>query len=301
VDVRAVKKAEQGDEVILRCQELWGDAAMDVHLSLHGGLLSAREVNASEEPLGPARMDGGDLVTDFEPFQPRTFAVRLAAPPARLRPPVSRPIALPYDLDVVGLEDQKEGGDFDGAGHSLPGELLASPLVVEGLRFQFGPAGGGAKNALTCAGQAILLPQGNYNRLYLLAAAVPAEKDTAGDGGARAVFLVDGQPVELTVQDFSGFVGQWDSRVVGGRVVGIGQTAPAFIRRDPIAWIADHRHARDGKNEPYVFCYLFKYRIDLAKGAKTLVLPKNDRLRILAATAALNSNDDTRPAQLLYD
>jgi alpha-mannosidase len=76
---------------------------------------------------------------------------------------------------------------------------------------------------------------------------------------------------------------------------------PGFIKRDPVAWVGTHRHAKDGRNEPYVFCYLFKYGIDLPKGAKVLVLPKNDRIRLLAAAAAFNTGDDTRPAQLLYD
>ncbi|MBE3123560.1 MAG: alpha-mannosidase, partial [Planctomycetes bacterium] len=129
-------------------------------------------------------------------------------------------------------------------------------------------------------------------RRYVLAAAV---------GHTRGVFTVGGKPVDVPMQDFTGFVGQWDSRVVDGRIVDPDHLVPAFIKRDPIAWVGTHRHGPDGKNEPYVFCYLFKYAIDLPEGTKSVVLPDNRRIRILAATVAADVNDDARPAALLYD
>jgi alpha-mannosidase len=64
--------------------------------------------------------------------------------------------------------------------------------------------------------------------------------------------------------------------------------------------VGTHRHAPGG-DEPYIFCNLFKYRLDLPKGATTLTLPKNSRIRIVAISAAKNTNDDTSPANLLYE
>ncbi len=294
VAVRAIKKAESGDEVIVRLQELEGRFADNVRISFASGIMAAREVNGSEAPVGPATIEDGDIVADFQPYRLRTFAVRLAAPPARLRPPVSKPIRLPFNLDVTSMDEEKDGGDFDGASHSLPAELMPATVTSQSVQFQFGPTAAPAeKNALSCAGQTIALPRGNFSRLYLLAAS------TGGD--AKATFLVDGRPTELAVQEFSGLVGQWDSRVVDGKIVDPDRIVPGFIKRDPVAWLGTHRHTADGKNEPYVFCYLFRYRIDLAKGARWLVLPKDENLRILAATVASDTNDDTRPAQLLYD
>ena len=76
--------------------------------------------------------------------------------------------------------------------------------------------------------------------------------------------------------------------------------APGFIKRTPVAWFASHRHSSDGANEPYAYSYLFAYAIDIPSGARTLVLPINDRIRILAMTVA-NEFGDVRPAQPLYD
>jgi len=76
--------------------------------------------------------------------------------------------------------------------------------------------------------------------------------------------------------------------------------APGFIKRTPVAWFASHRHSADGANEPYAYSYLFAYSLDVPAGAKTLVLPNNERIRILAITVA-NESGDVRPAQPLYD
>ncbi len=104
--------------------------------------------------------------------------------------------------------------------------------------------------------------------------------------------------------------GKWSDETVFGQLVmrlsadnqieGLANLRPAFIKRDEVGWVAAHRHAPGG-DEPYIYCNLFKYRLDLPKGASTLTLPKNSRVRIVAVSAAKNFNDDTTPAHLLYE
>ena len=111
------------------------------------------------------------------------------------------------------------------------------------------------------------------------------------------------------MQEWTGFVGQYDNREwdrefddvdyrCEGRVVGI---KTGFIKRDPIAWFCTHRHHPDKGNEAYKFSYLFKYGLDLPSSAKTLTLPDNPWIKILAVTASVNANDAARPARPLYD
>jgi hypothetical protein len=57
----------------------------------------------------------------------------------------------------------------------------------------------------------------------------------------------------------------------------------------------------DGRDEPYVFCYLYKYVFDLAADAGTLTLPDNDSIHIFRVTLADNPNDDAVAAGDLYD
>lgn len=295
VDVRALKKAEHGDHYVVRLQELWGRDAPGVLVSLGTGIAEAWELDGQERRIGDARLKDGRLVVDFTRFSPRTFAVRLAAPPARIQPPASTSVDLPFDTGVTSTDDEPSGGAFDAEGRSIPAEMLPAAVTSEGIGFQLSKT---AKNAVTCQGQTIEIPPGD--RLYLLAAATE---------DATATFAVGERHQELSVQPWTGFVGQFDDRVWDrefpkvdyrgeGHVVGF---RPGYIHRDPIAWFATHRHHPENGNEPYRFSYLFKYGLDVPPGATTLTLPDDPRIKILAATVASGRNDETRSAAPLYD
>ncbi len=75
---------------------------------------------------------------------------------------------------------------------------------------------------------------------------------------------------------------------------------PGYIKRADIAWFCSHRHAADGANEAYSYSYLFGYRIDLPAGARTLTLPNNDKIRVLAVSVA-HGDSEIHPAHQLYD
>ncbi|HEY9285144.1 MAG TPA: hypothetical protein VIP46_16950, partial [Pyrinomonadaceae bacterium] len=176
------------------------------------------------------------------------------------------------------------------------------------------PAPGGGPNALVPRGQTIKLPTGDFKRLYILAA--------SSDGDRRAVFRLGGRPVELTIQHWGGFVGQWDNRRwrpgpfklppgANRDAVERFQTrtnpyaemvavTPGFVKRAPLAWYASHHHRADGASEPYSYSYLFAYELELPAGARTLVLPDDERLRVMAVTAS-DEGGRVRPARPLYD
>jgi len=298
VAVKAIKKAEDSEQIIIRLQELHGKAAKNVQVSMASPIISAREVNGQEQTLGTATVRNGKLVFDMDAYHPRAFAVKLSNPDSKMSPPVCKPLDLAYDIDVVSFDSKKTDGDFDNQGRSIPGEMLPASIISEGITFKIGPTNPGRKNALTCTGQTIKLPSGNYNRLYLLAAA--AEGDTVGR------FKLDDEKIKLTVQDWTNYVGQWDNRV--WQTSGnwrhenkVRYIQPGFIKSAKIAWFCSHRHLYNGRNDPYRYSYLFKYKIELPEGAKLLKLPKNKRIRILAMTAARNTNDAAFPAQPLYD
>ena len=313
VAVRALKKAEDSSEWVVRLQELHGETAERVAVSFAAPLLSAHEINAAEEPIGPYKPENGKLIVDLTAYQPRSFAVRLAASPARIAAPISLPITLPYDLDGVSLHADLTDGAFDNAGQTYPGELWPARLTADGIELRLGPCAPGAKNLLTCLGQTIALPGGDHNRLYLLAASVAGDRTgifTVHARGEQAVETI------LTVQDWAEHIGQWDSRlahpshgdggsqivktVKDGKVVGIEKMKPAYVKRAPVAWVGTHRHGIDG-DQPYLFCYLFKYGLVLPPGAMSVTLPNNPSIRIMAMTAAQNLLDETFPAGVLFE
>ncbi|MDR3700164.1 MAG: glycoside hydrolase family 38 C-terminal domain-containing protein [Candidatus Sulfopaludibacter sp.] len=302
IRILALKKAEQSDEVVIRMVELDGKPAPNVQVSFAAQIAAAREINGAEEPVGPASVVGGKLATSFTAFQPRTFAVKLGAPPAKLAAVDSKPLPLTYDAAVASTDETKSTGGFDAKGETIPAEMLPAQLAYRGVQFHLGPAKTGVPNAVTAKGQTIDLPAGKFNRVYVLAAA---------DGDQTATFKVGDRASELKVQNWTGFIGQWDNRVWEATETPIPQrpgapalppgTAPrtrrdqygklvsiqpGFTKRADVAWFCSHHHDAAGANVDYSYSYVFAYPLDVPAGARTLTLPNNDKIRILAVSVA---------------
>ena len=298
IRVLALKKAEAGDELILRMVELDGKPQPDVHVSFAAPITGAREVNGQEQPLGDAHLAAGELVTSFTAYQPRTFALKLGPAPATVAQPRSAPVSLNYNVATASNTGDATKGGFTSKGDALPAEMLPTELPFNNVTFHLAPAKTGAPNAIIASGQKIALPAGQYNRVYLLAA--------SADGDQKAVFEAGSRPTELTIENWGGFIGQWNDRVWSapdiahdkyGDMIGL---RPAFLKRADLAWYSSHHHDAAGKNIPYSYSYLFAYGIDLPAGAKTLTLPHNPNIRILAVSVA-NEDTEATPAQPLYD
>jgi alpha-mannosidase len=309
VTTMAIKKAEDSDEIIVRLHEVLGKPVNNVQLSFASPIVSAREVDGQEREIAAAgeqaqapqaSLSDGKLSVNMTPFALRAFAIKLAPPAQTLRPPVSQPIPLAYNLDVVSPHDKLNDGAFDAAGHAYPAEGFPAQLTAEGINFTLGSTENGASNALVCQGQSISIPAG-FNRVYFLASAL--------DGDVPCTFEVDGHPTQLTVQDWSSPIGSWDNRLFQGVVPGLTYNfknklaglVPGFVKPAEVAWYLSHRHDPEKGNEYYQFTYLFKYGIDLPAGARTIKLPDNNRVRLFAVTAANNVNDAVQPARPLSD
>src|SRR5437773_11712044 len=77
-------------------------------------------------------------------------------------------------------------------------------LEEDGMRFRVGPAAGGTPDAAIATGQTIAVPRGAVIGVYIVAA--------AADGDQKATFRVGNTPVDLNIQNWGGFIGQWDDR-----------------------------------------------------------------------------------------
>jgi alpha-mannosidase len=305
IRVLAVKKAEAGDEVIVRLVELDGRPAENVRVSMAAPIIAAREVNGQEQPVGEATTSSGVLVASFTAFQPRTFALKLGPRASKIPAVRSRPVNLAYDLATATEDGARSPAGFDGHGNSYPAEMLPATLTLDGVSFTLAPAKAGSPNAVAAKGQVLALPAGSFHRAYVLAA--------SADGDRKAAFRAGDRTQEVTVENWGGFVGQWDNRVwkSGQATDRRGEThddpyhemvglTPGYIKPAAIAWYASHHHDAQGANVPYAYSYLFAYAIDLPAGAKTLALPDDDKIRVLAVSVA-ETNPELKPAQPLYD
>ncbi|MGA2345787.1 MAG: glycoside hydrolase family 38 C-terminal domain-containing protein [Candidatus Sulfotelmatobacter sp.] len=294
----ALKKAEQSDEIIVRLVELDGQPQRDVRISFGAPVAAAREVNGQEQPVGTASVNEGALVTSFSAYQPRTFAVRLATAPSKAEGVHSVPVALHYDLATASNDGAHASGGFDREGNSLPAEMLPSQITFNDVQFKLASAKTGVPNAVIAKGQTIDLPAGQHNRVYVLAA--------SAEGDQKATFKVGAEKVELNIQDWGGFIGQWDNRqwssgdTSGDNYGNMTGLTPAYIKRADLAWYCSHHHNAAGENVSYGYSYLFAYPIDLPAGARTITLPDNYKIRVLAISVA-DENPEVKPAQPLYD
>ena len=215
-------------------------------------------------------------------------------------------VPLDYDVYATTRDGQVPTGGFDLEGRTIPAEMLPARIAYGGIEFALGPVGG--RNAMTAQGQTLALRSGTSRRIYILAASA------AGD--QKAVFKIGDKSVELTVQDWGGYIGQWDNRLWTTRqetvtnprtgapwvrtIQDYAGLVPGYIKPASVAWFASHRHLQDGTNDPYAYSYLFAYCLEVPAGATTLTLPDNGRIRILAVTVS-DEGGAVRPAHPLFD
>lgn len=276
VIIRCVKKEEKGDRIIVRVQETTGKGA-NCKLTFAGNLTSVTETNGYEDEIGAVAFNGNSFDVELGKYAVKTFAITLA-PVAQADKVASEVVVLPYDKRVTTANSDRTAGEFAN-GISIPTELYNEDVTAGGISFKLAPAD--EKNAVVSAGQTITLPEG-YDKLYILAA--------SANGDKKAEFKVDDKAVEIGVQDYKENVGSWDMLANGSTCI---------IKRDEIAVNYTHTHEAEG-DRLYLFAYLYKYSIDI-KGAKTVTLPNDSDIIVMAATAVVSGNDAVTELAPLYD
>lgn len=279
--IRAIKKAQDSDEIVVRFNEGAGKGRQKIRFELGAGIASAREVYASEEPRegGEFLLADGALQFDLKAFEPRSFALRLAPAPVHGTVKQSMPVALPYNTDIVSANRNR--ADCAGAcPAALPAERFPAEIQCGGVRFVTGPGEDLANNAVVCGGQKLSLPKG-ATQLSLLMASLNGDRRTALTIG-KTGFL-------FTVHDLFEPVGKWD-------LYGMQETGQ--IKQAVLAWNATHMH-RDGADSYGEQAYFFKYTFEIPAGAETFTLPLDQSLLLLAASGT--ALPPCRTATLLYD
>lgn len=291
VGVMAFKKMEQGDYYLVRVNELSGKDLKNLKITFPSAVVDAYEVNGQEQRLDNANVSKGELLFDLSHYTIRSFAVKLK-PITTLQNMVQESVTLPYNTDVISFDTNRNDGNLCDE-QSIPAELLPATVESEDVRFTIANKADRMNNAVTCAGQKIQLPAGNYTKLYLLAAA---------DDDVTADFVVDGQSTTLSIQNWTGYVGQFYNRILSRDESTVVEMEKPFVKTDNIAWFASHCHNEyPMKNEAYQYSYLYKYEIQIPVGAKNIVLPNESKIKLLGLTIAAPHVDKLQLLQPLYD
>lgn len=263
VIIRAIKKAEDSDEIVVRLNEGAGSSLDKFTLSLGEGIESAREIYASEEPLGDAVVEDGKLVTSFAPYQIRSFALTLKKSGVKAEKPVSRPAQIEFDKNII-TSNGKDTGDFE---KNIPRELIPDVITANGVDFEISKTD---KNACVMKGQTVKISEGT-DKLCLLCASFGGDK--------KVKFDVDGKTKERKIlcadEPFAG----WDLPDLGD---------VAFVKRGKLGWEATHSHTNGRDNIVKGLCFYIT-EIDV-KGKDSVILPVDKDIVIISASEVKNKS-----------
>ena len=173
------------------------------------------------------------------------------------------PLNLSSDYKLYGIYTDGSiytTGGLDGGGYSYSANLLSTSRVFNGTLFNFGPAN--EPDAFACAGQSIALTQGKFSSLMLMATGIEGNQ-------ASQTFIVkytDGTSSKF-VQSFSDW---YTPQKYTGESEGVAMA---------------YRNFDNGTKDQRTFnLYAYTFTLNPAKTVKSITLPNNADVVILAAT-----------------
>ena len=163
--IRAIKKAENSDEIVIRVGESEKKEQKNVTLSLNCEIISAREIYASEEHIQDISLADGNLVFDLKPYEIKSFALKVKK--AAVKSTTTK-------IDIVGninafSTNSQPKGDLPVINKTIPQEITPDRIISNGIPFEL------SNKAMLCGGQTLLLPTGT-KKAYLLMASLNGDK-----------------------------------------------------------------------------------------------------------------------------
>ena len=261
VIIRAIKKAEESDEIIVRLGEGTNKAIEGFTLTLGDGIESAKEVFASEEYIADATVTDGKLVASFKPYEVKTFALKLKNSANSGERVAYSTIDLEFNKQLV--TKQGEIADFK---YTIPYEIVPEKIALGGIEFQINKD---EKNAIVCNEQKLSI-DANAKKLVLICGSLNGDKN--------AKFKLGNEVATRLVPDAFQRPARWD-------MYDFKETAK--IKDCRVAYEFTHCH-RDYEDVTAKSMYLFSIELDV-NGATEITLPKDKDIVIVAAIQATES------------
>lgn len=151
-------------------------------------------------------------------------------------------------------------GGLDGQGYSYSANLLTASRALNSVLFDFGPAND--LDAVSCSGQSVPLPAGQFSSLMLMASGVNGNQASK----TFTVKYTDGTSSQF-VQSFSDW---FTPQKFSGEVEGVAMP---------------YRNLEDGTRDRRTFSlYAYRFNLNSGKGVQTITFPNDSNLAILAVT-----------------
>lgn len=292
IGLMAFKKMEDSDYYLVRVNELLGKDAQSISLNFCNDIADAYEVNGQEERIGNAHFTGHQLTFDLSHYAIKSYAVKLEKHTHCTEVAEQISVDLPYNADVFSYDTNRDDGSMDGH-YTMPAELMSDTITSNGIYFKMGSRNDEQNNALSCKGQTIALPKGDFTAVYLLAA---AKEDVNG------TFKVNEKSIVLPIQKWTGYIGQYYNRNFMKDETTVESISSPFVKKADIAWFASHGHsAYPSENLAYQYSYIYRYRINIPKNTKSITLPDDESIRVFAISAVQENIAKTVCTQPLYE
>ena len=171
------------------------------------------------------------------------------------------PLSSEFNIDGIYTDGTKyTTGGLDGTGYSYSSNLLTTSRVLNKVLFDFGPAN--QPDAVSCSGQSVSLPAGQFSYLELLATGVEGSQASQ----TLTVTYTDGTSSQF-VQSFS----DWFSpQKFHGEFEGVAMA---------------YRNFDNGTKDKRTFnLYAYRLALNPAKIVQSVSLPNDAHVLVLAAT-----------------
>ena len=275
--LRAMKKAEDSDEIIVRFNEGANTDTENIVFTLGAGIESAREVFASEETVGEATVKDGNLIFDLGAYGVKSFALKLKTIKSKAAAAKQTPVELDLNYEIFKanktpihqvLRDYNET--------YIPKEIRPATITFKGVDFTLDES-----KAVKCAKQTVALDK-KYDKVYLLAFSMNNDREVS--------FALDGKEIRKTIHSTFERIGKWD-------LVDLNEAAS--IKECSLAWEFTHAHNENGADIVAKQMCVFAYEFD-TNDISELTLPDDNNIIILAATG-VNGDIASVLAYPMYD
>lgn len=265
--LRAMKKAENSNEIIVRIGESEKKSQKDVTLSLNCEIISAREIYASEEHIGDAELKDGKLVFDLKPYEIKSFALTVNTTGATENS--TSPIAILNNIEAFST-NARPTGNLPIINKSIPKEITPDTISSGGIDF---PIDG---KAMLCGGQSLLLPT-NTKQVHLLIASLNGDKHVKINDYA------------YKINDIREYYAGWD--LYDFKEV-------AFTKQGKLGYEFTHSHTENGDAQ-CAQLFFWHIKVDV-ENRDTISFPVDSDVVILSAVAD-TENDICELSCELYD
>ena len=207
------------------------------------------------------------MIANGRVYVPTTNGVAVYGLLSPSGPPVT-PVSLAASFNRTGIVADGStfaGGGLDGGGTALSSNQLGSTVTAAGVAFNLGPAG--SSDVVSGSGQSIALPSGSFGSLKLLITGVDGNQ-------ANQTFVVT--YTDGTTASFTRSISDWFT--------------PQNYAGESTAATTAYRDTSTGGRDARTFrVYDYSLTLDPTKTVKSLTLPNDKNVEVLAATLVPSS------------